>query len=296
MKKTKNTPASGKNLQHRIRLAIIPHHANQYRPHAIRRYGLISVLVAIIVVQSGYNLLTSGAVLGERPSVIVPEVFAETNKERADRRLAPLAWNETLSKAAHLKARDMFKQQYWAHTAPDGKTPWFWIDQAGYDYSYAGENLARNFPTSQAVLNAWMASSEHAKNITNAHFSEVGFAVVDGELEDKPTTLVVALYGSPASSGVAGVQTALTPEKGADGNTVSVAAKFGMMIQAMSPVVLGSIAVLLALAGVAWAAHLYRNKLPKQLRRTWYRHHGAIKAGGMLSLVVIMIVLYGSGI
>jgi hypothetical protein len=295
MKKTKQNISFSKKLHRHVKLAVVPHHANQYRPHAIRKYALISVLIGVIVVQAGYNLLTSGAVLGARPSVVVSELLDGTNKERADRGLAPLARSEALSNAAYLKAQDMLRQQYWAHTAPDGKTPWFWIDQARYNYSYAGENLARNFPTSNAVMGAWMASAEHAKNVTNTHFSEVGFAVIDGELEGRPTILVVALYGSPANSNVIGTQVT-SAGNGADGNAVNLAARLGMMIQVMSPVVLGSIIVLLVLTTIAWAAHLYRNKLPKSLRRTWYRHHGVIKAGGMLSLVVIMIVLYGSGI
>jgi hypothetical protein len=49
------------------------------------------------------------------------------------------------------------------------------------------------------------------------------------------------------------------------------------------------------MAGVAFTAHLYRDKLPKAINQSWRRHHGLIKATGMISLVVMLITLYGGG-
>ena len=60
-----------------------------------------------------------------------------------------------------MKAQDMATLGYFAHVSPDGKTPWYWIEKVGYDYQYAGENLAINFSDSKDVTNAWMASPLH---------------------------------------------------------------------------------------------------------------------------------------
>lgn len=219
-------------------------------------------------------------------------LLAGTNNERRKAGLSQLKINEKLSQAAFLKAQDMFEKQYWAHTAPGGTTPWQWFGKAGYNYSFAGENLAKNFRTADAALTAWMASSEHKENILSKHYSDVGFAVVDGILDGKNATIIVALYGAPASSGVAGIQTS---SSAAASRAIGPLTRLGVAVQAMSPAALGSILVMLLIMGVALLAHVYRDKLPKRLRVTWYRHHGLAKAGGMAVLSLVVIVLYSGG-
>jgi hypothetical protein len=283
----------GKNLHRHIKLALIPHKSNQYRPHLIRRYGLLTMLAVIILAQVFYNFSTSGTVLGKETTATSQELLADTNSERAKYQLAPLALDDSLSQATYLKAQDMFKQQYWAHTAPDGTTPWHWFDTVGYKYDYAGENLAKNFRTSDAVMTAWMASPEHHANILNRHYSQAGFAVVGGILNGKAATLIVALYGSPAT--VAGVTTNTETTITNVGEPVGLATRFGMAVQSMTPAAIGSIALLLLGTVVAFIAHAYRNKLPKAFRQSWHRHHGLMKLGGMVSLCFVILVLYSGG-
>lgn len=251
------------------------------------------MLAVIILAQGFYNFSTSGTVLGGETTATSQELLADTNKERSKYQLPPLALDNSLSQAAYLKAQDMFKQQYWAHTAPDGTTPWHWFDEVGYSYSYAGENLAKNFRSSDAVMTAWMASPEHHANILNGHYSQAGFAVVSGVLDGKSTTLIIALYGSP--SGVASVTTNTETALTSVGEPVSLTTRLGMALQSMTPVAVGSIALLLLGVIVAFIAHAYRNKLPKALRQSWHRHHGLMKLGGMLSLCFVIVILYSGG-
>ena len=274
-------------------MTFVPHKANQYRPHLIRRYGITTTLVVIILAQVGYNISTTGLVLGEKTTVTAEALLSDTNNERTKHQLKPLVVDDTLSRAAQLKADDMLRQQYWAHTAPDGTTPWQWFKNVGYSYSYAGENLAKNFRTADAVTTAWMASSEHQANILNKQYSQVGFAVAEGLLEGKATTLVVALYGAPKSAQVATL--GATNSAPATYQPVGVMTRLGMAVQSMTPAALGSIVLLLIIAFVALMAHAYRDKLPKHLRQSWYRHHGLMKMGGMMSLCLIVVFLYSGG-
>jgi hypothetical protein len=99
-----------------------------------------------------------------------------------------------------MKATDMFAKDYWAHVSPDGTTPWVWIRKAGYNYLYAGENLARGFDTSASVVNAWMNSPEHRANLLSSNYTDIGFAVQSGTLTGTETTLVVQEFGSPYNS------------------------------------------------------------------------------------------------
>jgi hypothetical protein len=294
--KQKNT--FRKNLQKQLRrhmkLAFIPHHANQYRPHLIRRYGITALLIAIIGVQLGYNFSTTGTVLGDKAAISSEVLLNDTNAERVKHQLPPLEVDAKLSQAAFLKAKDMLARQYWAHNAPDGTTPWQWFSEAGYNYSYAGENLAKNFRSADAVTAAWIASPEHEANIIGEHYTQVGFAVVDGVLNGKETTLVVALYGTPAdvaSPVVAGAKTGSAAQSKPEG----ILTRLGLAFQALTPAAIASIIVALIAGAVAFAAHIYRRKLPKALRQSWYRHHGIIKASGMASLCFIIVFLYSGG-
>jgi hypothetical protein len=296
--KQKNT--FRKNLQTQLRrhmkLAFVPHHANQYRPHLIRRYGIAALLVVIIGVQVGYNYSTTGTVLGDKAAISTDTLLTDTNAERVKNKLPPLALDGKLSQAAFLKAKDMLAHQYWAHTAPNGATPWQWFSEAGYNYSYAGENLAKNFHSADAVTAAWIASPEHEANIVDEHYTQVGFAVVDGVLSGKETTLVVALYGTPADATlpVAAISNE-TNNAATARNSESIATRFGLALRALTPAAIAAIVIALAAGAVALTAHIYRRKLPKALRQSWYRHHGIIKASGMVSLCFIIVFLYSGG-
>lgn len=292
-KQTKRTAGFKTFLHRSAKLAFVPHAANHYRPHLIRRYGLGAVLVLIILGHIGYNLTTTGAVLGDTAPLTTEALLDDTNKKRTEEHLAPLQIDSALSQAAFLKAQDMLQDQYWAHTAPDGTTPWQWFGYVGYNYSYAGENLAKNFRTADAVVAAWMASPEHRANILSRQYSDVGFAAVDGVLHGKHATIVVALYGAPVDESVAGVQQAASGvSASASGGPLT---QLGVMIQSMSPAAVGSVFLMILVAGIALITHFYRGKLPKTLRSSWYRHHGLMKAGGAFSLGVVIIVLYGGG-
>lgn len=279
-----------------MKLAFVPHHANQYRPHLIRRYGIAALLVVIIGVQVGYNYSTTGTVLGDKAAISTDTLLTDTNAERAKNKLPPLALDGKLSQAAFLKAKDMLAHQYWAHTAPNGATPWQWFSEAGYNYSYAGENLAKNFHSADAVTAAWIASPEHEANIVDEHYTQVGFAVVDGALSGKETTLVVALYGAPADATlpVAAISNE-TNNAATARNSESIATRFSLALRALTPAAIAAIVIALVAGAVALTAHVYRRKLPKALRQSWYRHHGIIKASGMVSLCFIIVFLYSGG-
>ena len=275
------------------KLALWPHKANHYRPHLVRRHGLMAVLALMILGHVFYNLGSGGSVLGVRTTITDAQLLSATNKEREKQGLAELRLSSRLTQAATLKAQDMLEKQYWAHESPAGVTPWHWVQQTGYTYDYAGENLAKNFHTADSTVTAWMASPEHQANVLGAQYNDVGFAVVDGLLDNQETTLVVALYGHEASQ--AAVPVAVAANNAPVGTPLAPIARLGVAIQSLSPVAVGSMMLLIFVAMVAVAAHLYRRQLPKKLQQSWYRHHGLIKASGLISLCIVVLVLYGGG-
>lgn len=159
-----------------------------------------SLLLAIILLFVGQFFIVFGkehfpSILGARIDISSQELLNFTNQKRQQQSALPLTLSAELSKVAELKAKDMFEKGYWAHTSPDGVTPWHYFQVVGYDYTFAGENLARGFSTSNGVVDAWMASPSHRENVLSNNYQEVGFAVVEGKLAGEDTTLVIEMFG-----------------------------------------------------------------------------------------------------
>jgi hypothetical protein len=184
---------------------LLPHKHNDHRPHIIRVHGLAIMAVLVLGVQASAiaiqsaptPLIKGGNVLSYATGSITPiDLLTLTNQDRAAAGLPALKMEAKLNQSASLKAQNMFAENYWAHNSPSGITPWYWFGQAGYNYTYAGENLAKDFDTSAGVNTGWMNSAGHKANILNTHYTEVGFAVLNGTLVGGQTTLVVAHYGT----------------------------------------------------------------------------------------------------
>lgn len=124
------------------------------------------------------------------------EIIKLTNQQRQKSGLGDVVENPLLDQAAASKAADMFANDYWAHYSPSGKSPWVFINAAGYKYIYAGENLARDFENANEVVYAWMNSPSHRANLLDKNFKEIGVAVSDGKLGGREGILVVQMFGS----------------------------------------------------------------------------------------------------
>jgi Cysteine-rich secretory protein family len=185
---------------------LIPLQSNKYHPHSIRPNTLLFYVFLILAIQLFYNFSQTGQakVLSYATDIRQGEIIKLTNTERAQAGAVDLRESSTLDQAAAKKAADMFAHDYWAHTSPTGTTPWFFFDQVGYKYTYAGENLARDFDTSSGVVAGWMASPSHRENLLSTNYTEIGVAVANGVLLDHDTTLVVQLFGRPSGQPVLG--------------------------------------------------------------------------------------------
>ncbi|KKT89869.1 MAG: hypothetical protein UW95_C0003G0065 [Parcubacteria group bacterium GW2011_GWC1_45_14] len=128
--------------------------------------------------------------------ITIENVIGLVNQEREMAGLVPLVENGNLSRAAQKKAQDMLEKNYFSHTSPEGLTPWYWIEKAGYDYKFAGENLAINFKTAEKQNKALMDSATHRKNILGEQFNEVGVAVASGTINGKETIITVQQFGN----------------------------------------------------------------------------------------------------
>jgi uncharacterized protein YkwD len=116
---------------------------------------------------------------GACPSSFEEQVVALVNVERVARKLAPLAHDERLLRAARRHASDMAAGNFLDHTGSDGSNAGQRIDDADYDWFTWGENIAFGYPNPASVVAAWMNSSGHRANILNPSFVHIGVGHVD---------------------------------------------------------------------------------------------------------------------
>jgi len=237
-----------KGFLQRIKNHFVPSRDNAYRPHILRRRSLLfllalalvaeGVLVAnLIARQSGYDFLAA---------VIQSEIISLTNSERAQNNVKTLSENKKLNAAAQAKANDMVMRGYFAHQGPDGKEPWTWIQAAGYDYRYAGENLAVRFVDSKDVVSGWMASPTHRANMVKPVYTDIGVGIAQGMYKGQPATFVVQYFASPAATAAAAATYA--PAASFSDSLARSLGKLASEPRATTAWILGGIIALLALA------------------------------------------------
>lgn len=136
-------------------------------------------------------------------SVSAAEVVSLTNGEREGLGIARLSRNGLLDAAAQMKAEDMASKGYYAHVSPDGTTPMYFVEKAGYSYLIIGENLVVNRTEASQVVSAFMGSPGHRANILRKDFTEIGVGVAKGTYKGKDAVFTVQLFAAPKAVAVA---------------------------------------------------------------------------------------------
>src|SRR3989344_4361887 len=131
-----------RRFHHKLHDYFLPHRGNRYKP-GVFALGSVTVLVVIVLALLAIYLIDTRLAPknGFFASVVPAALTAYTNADRLALSLPGLTEDPLLTKAAQMKAEDMAAKGDFAHVSPEGKTPWYWLDQMGYQYSYAGENL-----------------------------------------------------------------------------------------------------------------------------------------------------------
>lgn len=173
----------------------LPH---SHKLHKLSRWqiSLVALTAIIGITGASLNHHTQAAPL-QLP--IEAQLVKATNLERTQLGLSALNWNAALYQAATAKAASMYEHQYFDHIAPDGTTPWMFI-RPKYNYETAGENLAADFDNQLKAIPAWMHSPSHRENILDTKYKDIAIVVSSGIMNGKKTTLIVQMFGEPATA------------------------------------------------------------------------------------------------
>jgi len=88
----------------------------------------------------------------------------------------PLVWDDRLEDAAQSHSNDMLQNNYFSHIETDGSNGGVRIQRAGYNWMAYGENIGMGYKTEREVVEGWLKSPGHCKNIMNKLYKEMGVA------------------------------------------------------------------------------------------------------------------------
>lgn len=137
----------------------------------------------------------------EEGDLSVSGIISYTNMERHKQGLPNLNASYKLTASAEAKIQDMFKNQYFEHISPTGQSVSDVVRQQGYEYIVVGENLALGiFAGDDKVVQAWMASPGHKKNILDPRYIDIGVAIGQGTYQGRKQYIIVQHFGKPLSA------------------------------------------------------------------------------------------------
>ena len=131
-------------------------------------------------------------------------VTDRTNVVRIAAGLRPLWTDAELTAAAQRRATEIVQSAAFDHARPDGAPFSAAVVEAGYPFDRVAENLAIDYLNEAPMIDAWLKSAGHRRNLLGDGYAHIGVGVASGTVDGIPTIVVVQLAGSlrdPASRG-----------------------------------------------------------------------------------------------
>lgn len=107
-------------------------------------------------------------------STIQQQVLALINQHRIAAGCGALAYSAQLEQAAYGHSRDMAVNNFFSHQGSNGSGVGDRVTQQGYKWKRVAENIAAGQRTPEAVVQAWMNSEGHRRNILNCAYTDMG--------------------------------------------------------------------------------------------------------------------------
>jgi uncharacterized protein YkwD len=104
------------------------------------------------------------------------DVVTLVNQLRASERVSALSWDDTLGKAAQVRAEELLVD--FSHTRPDGSSYDSILKKMGVKSTRGGENIAMGtYFGPVEVVESWSNSKGHRANMLNKGYTKIGVGV-----------------------------------------------------------------------------------------------------------------------
>lgn len=196
---------------------VAPTKLNHFQAYFLRTWFILPLTTMLLAAHAMviYTSWQTSRVQGSYSDMTPDQIYQLTNQERAQAGIGKLTINPLLEAAALAKAENMIEAEVFEHYyQAEGRavSPWQFVEEQGYDYFFAGENLGKDFQRSTDLVQAWLDSPAHRENLLNPDYTEIGVAVIIGPYLDKTeTSLIVQLFATPTQVALALNQN-LTPQ------------------------------------------------------------------------------------
>lgn len=146
------------------------------------------IFIAVLLVGLLFLNLSWGAIhacaaepVSEAESVELSDDQAEVlrliNEQREANGVSALTVQSDLTDAAQQRASELVQRMDADHIRPDGRNFYTVLDDLGIVYTRAAENIAHGQETPDEVVDYWMNSTGHRKNILNSEYHSIGIGV-----------------------------------------------------------------------------------------------------------------------
>ncbi len=170
---------------------------------SIRFFGFLAAFVGVFLIAPVDGVVARSDLFVEKltdTDITTGNVLRLVNRERVARGLSPLKLDSKLQMAAEKKLADMKRRGYFSHIDPSGNPPWRYLDEIGYSYQRAGENLAVGFRSVGQQHRVWMDSPSHRENILGSEYARTGIAVGYANVRGVSEEIVVVQFFAQKSA------------------------------------------------------------------------------------------------
>ncbi len=162
------------------------------------RIGLVLVIVVLITLACGNHTnstldkktYTRSPIISNSvtKATLNKKFLEQVNKLRAqDRKCGdkyfasapPLTMNDRLTLAASQHSSDMYQNNFLDHISSNGDTLADRIEKVNYKWRVIGENVAHNQRKIEQVLQDWLSSPGHCRNMMSSEYRHTGIAQVN---------------------------------------------------------------------------------------------------------------------
>jgi hypothetical protein len=173
---------------------IIPTEKNNFRAKLISKPFLFAFMLVTVIFNFGVGLKIPAVAQTSDKGININTLLNAHNKERQNLGVSELELNSLLSTSAQQKAETMLSLNCWDHYCPKEKSPWEYFKETGYEYVFAGENLAEGFYDIDNLMKAWMNSSSHRENLLKSEYLEVGFGIAYGNYQGNDNNIIIVAH------------------------------------------------------------------------------------------------------
>jgi len=166
--------------------------------------GIGLSIIALFVVIGSPTVTKAASSIIDQEQVIVDY----TNQIRGQAGLPDLEIDSRLMVSAFNKASDMAEKGYFSHANPEGLRMAYWINDTGYYYSLAGENLAKGFTSIDRLMQAWLDSPSHYRNLVETEFTNIGIGISVRSIDGRDIIFVAQHFGKEKETIVSNITVA----------------------------------------------------------------------------------------